>query len=89
MCSVDKKDFGTASAILATMRQLGMMISTFIASIAIASFVGGVEVSRAPIPSLISGISEAFVIFAILCFVGVFLLLVGVTKDKSKDQGNA
>jgi hypothetical protein len=57
--------------------------------IAIASFVGGVEVSRAPIPSLISGISEAFVIFAILCFVGVFLLLVGVTKDKSKDQGNA
>jgi MFS family permease len=83
MCSVDKKDFGTASAILSTMRQLGMMTSTFIATIVITSFVGGVEISYAPIPLLVAGISEAFVISAVLCFIGVFLSLVGVTKDRS------
>jgi len=83
MCSVDKKDFGTASAMLSTMRQLGMVTSTFIATIAITSFVGGIEIAYAPKSLLVAGIGEAFVISAILCFIGVFLLLAGVTKDKS------
>ncbi|MGQ9781384.1 MAG: MFS transporter, partial [Nitrososphaeria archaeon] len=83
MGSVEKGSFGVASSILATMRQLGMIVSTFIAAAIITLYVGPIEISIAPISSLMSGISWSFVVSSILCSIGVILSFAGVRKERS------
>lgn len=82
MGSVDRKSFGVASSILATMRQLGMIMSTFIAAAIITLYIGPIEISDAPSSSLMSGISWSFVVSSTLCFIGVIFSFAGVRKDR-------
>ena len=80
MSSVSNKDHGVASSMLATMRQLGMITSTIIATSVIAYFIKGVEISEAPIPLLVSGINQSFAISAFLCLIGMILSFRAVKK---------
>ncbi|MEM3403373.1 MAG: MFS transporter [Nitrososphaeria archaeon] len=73
MSSVSDRDHGVASSMLATMRQLGMITSTIIATSVISYYVKGVEISEAPTHLLVSGVSRSFAISAVLCFIGGIL----------------
>jgi len=75
MSSVDKRFYGVASATLATMRQIGMMFSMGIAMLIFAIFMGRVEISPEYYPVLVRSMKIAFVIFATLCFGGIFASL--------------
>jgi MFS family permease len=75
MSSVDRKYYGVASATLATMRQVGMTFSMGIAMLIFALFIGRVEITTEYYPSFLAGMKMAFVIFAALCFGGIFASL--------------
>ncbi len=75
MSSVQKKYLGIASATLGTMRVTGQMFSMAIAAMSINAFVGNASIS--PLNSLpfMQSVRVIFVIFALLCFAGVFASL--------------
>ena len=75
MSSVNKRFYGVASATLATMRQIGMTFSMGIAMLIFALFIGRVEITTEYYPSFLAGMKVAFVIFAALCFGGIFASL--------------
>ena len=75
MSSVNKRYYGVASATLATMRQIGMTLSMGIAMLIFALFIGRVEITTEYYPSFLAGMKMAFVIFAALCFGGIFASL--------------
>ena len=75
MSSVDKRFYGVGSATLATMRQIGMMLSMGIVMLIFATFIGRVEITPEYYPAFVSGLKIAFVIFATLCFGGIFVSL--------------
>jgi EmrB/QacA subfamily drug resistance transporter len=74
--SVESKMYGVASAMLATMRQVGMMLSMGIAMLVFNIFIGRVEITPEYYPAFLQSIKLAFLIFAVLCFCGVFASLV-------------
>ncbi len=75
MSSVDKKAFGTASATVSTMRNIGMMFSMAIASLVIYSFLGNAKITIDNIPQFILSTKIVFAIFTVMCFAGVFASL--------------
>jgi EmrB/QacA subfamily drug resistance transporter len=75
MGAVDKKVYGTASALLGTMRSTGMMFSMAIASLTIHWFMGNAQINESTIPQLIASTKIVFVVFTILCSVGVYTSL--------------
>lgn len=75
MSSVETKTYGVASATLATMRQIGMMLSMGIAMLIFAIYIGRVEITPEYYSAFVAGMKIAFVIFAALCFVGIFASL--------------
>lgn len=75
MSSVEKKFYGVASATLATMRSIGMMLSMGIAMVIFAVFIGRVEITPEYYPVFVRSLKVAFVIFAALCFGGIFASL--------------
>lgn len=82
MSSVDKKIYGTASATLATMRSTGMMFSMAIAALSMHLFLGNAKITVQNVPDFIISTQIVFIIFTILCFIGVFLSL---TKNTPKN----
>lgn len=83
MGSVDKKLYGLASGAVGTMRVLGMMLSMGTATVVFALFIGRVEISEANYPALVKSIHILFLIFSILCFVGLFASMV---RGKARSQ---
>ena len=75
MSSVEKNFYGVAAATLATMRQVGMMFSMGIAMLIFAILIGRVEISSEYWPIFIRSVKTIFVIFAALCFGGIFASL--------------
>lgn len=75
MSSVDKKIYGTASATLATMRSTGMMFSMAIAALSMHLFLGNAKITVQNVPDFITSTQIVFIIFTILCFIGVFFSL--------------
>ncbi|MEE9400256.1 MAG: MFS transporter, partial [Dehalococcoidales bacterium] len=75
MSAVDKRSYGVASATLATMRQIGMMLSMGIAMLIFAIFIGRVEITPEYYPVFVRSLKTAFTIFAALCFAGIFASL--------------
>ena len=76
MSSVEKRLYGVASSTLGTMRLTGQMLSMGITLIIFAVFIGRVEIVPEVYPALTGSINIAFIIFSILCFVGVLASLV-------------
>ncbi len=75
MSSAPKKAYGVASATLATMRQVGMVFSMGVAMLMFALYIGRVQITPEHYPLFLESIKTAFIIFAILCFGGIFASL--------------
>lgn len=82
MGSVEKKYYGIASATVGTMRLTGQMSSMGIAMLLFSVFIGNVEFSAANPVFFIKSIRAAFIIFAVLCFIGIFFSLARNNNNK-------
>ena len=72
MGSVEKRFYGLASGSVGTMRILGMMISMGIATLIFTVYLGRVQITLEYYPIFMKSVKAAFMIFAILCFGGIF-----------------
>ena len=76
MGSVEKRFYGLASGSVGTMRQFGMMLSMGIATLIFALLIGRVPISAETYPPFLQSVKTAFIVFAVLCFCGIFASLV-------------
>jgi hypothetical protein len=82
MSSVDRRFYGVASGTLGTMRLTGQMFSLSIATLLFAIYIGRVQIVPEYYPLFIKSTKTAFIIFAALCFGGIFASLArGKTKQ--------
>jgi len=72
MGSVDKKYLGVASATSGTMRLTGQMMSMVIATLILQVFIGNNPISTQYSAGFMTSMRTTFVIFVILCIVGLF-----------------
>ena len=75
MSSVDKRFYGVASGTLGTMRLIGQALSMGIATLLFATFMGRVPITPDSYPLFLKSVNVAFIIFAVLCFGGIFASL--------------
>jgi len=75
MSSVEKKYYGIASGTIGTMRLIGQMSSMGIAMMIFSFFLGKEKINPTNYTEFIISIRTAFLIFAVLCFIGVFFSL--------------
>jgi EmrB/QacA subfamily drug resistance transporter len=75
MSSVEKKFYGVASATLGTMRLVGQMFSMGMAMMILSVFIGRVQITAANQDRYLQAGHTGFLIFAALCFAGVFASL--------------
>ncbi|MDO8568833.1 MAG: MFS transporter [Dehalococcoidales bacterium] len=75
MSAIDKKYYGVGSGILSTMRVVGQMMSMGIVLLLFAVYIGRAEINPALYPVFLKTVRVAFIIFAALCFGGVFASL--------------
>jgi len=75
MSSVEKRYYGVASATVGTMRLTGQMMSMGIAMLIFSMVIGKVQITPEYHPQFLSTIHIVFIIFAVLCFLGVFASL--------------
>ena len=85
MGSVDKKYLGIASATVGTMRLTGQMMSMGIATLILQLHIGNNPISASLSSEFISSMRSTFLIFVILCTLGVFFSL---ARGKSGDTAN-
>jgi EmrB/QacA subfamily drug resistance transporter len=75
MSSAPKTAYGVASATLATMRQVGMVFSMGVAMLMFTLYMGRVQITTEYYPLFQESMKTSFIIFAILCFGGIFASL--------------
>ena len=75
MGSVDKKYYGVASSTLSSMRMVGQMFSMGIVIVIIAMFLGKAGITIENQENFIAAVKLVFLIFSILCFIGIFASL--------------
>ena len=75
MSSIDKRYYGVGSATLGTMRLTGQMLSMGIAMVIFALHIGGARITPEYSPLFLTSVKTAFIIFAVLCFCGIFASL--------------
>ena len=75
MSSVEKRFFGIASGILATMRSTGMTFSMGITMLIFALYIGRVEIAPQCYPQFLKSVKVIFTIFTVLSFGGIFASL--------------
>ena len=81
MSSIEKKYYGIASGTVGTMRLVGQMSSMGIAMMIFSIFLGKAEIGSTNSTEFVSSIRTIFLIFAVLCFIGIFFSL---ARRKSK-----
>jgi EmrB/QacA subfamily drug resistance transporter len=75
MSSAPNTAYGVASATLATMRQVGMVFSMGITMLMFALYMGRVQITPEHYSLFQASMKMSFIIFAILCFGGIFASL--------------
>lgn len=75
MSSVDKKHYGVASSTLASMRMIGQMLSMGIVIVIFSIFIGSERISSVNQDAFLNSAHTAFILFSVLCFVGIFASL--------------
>ena len=75
MSSAPNTVYGVASATLATMRQVGMSFSMGVAMLMFALYIGRVQITPEYYPLFQESMKTSFIIFAVLCFGGIFASL--------------
>ena len=73
MGSVERKFYGVASATVSTMRLIGQTMSIGIATLVFALLLGRVQITPQQFPALLNSIHICFVVFTVLCFIGIFV----------------
>ena len=76
MSSVQKKYLGIASGTLGTMRLIGQMLSMGIATMILAIYIGRTQITTSQYRQLLSGMKSGFLIFSVLCIIGIAFSLV-------------
>ncbi|NLB63179.1 MAG: MFS transporter [Fibrobacter sp.] len=80
MSSVEKKEYTQASAATGTMRLTGNAISMGIASMSISFFMGNEKIVPALFGEFLQSMRMAFMVFAVLCLIGVFASTARIEK---------
>jgi len=75
MSSAPKTAYGVASATLGTMRGVGIVLSMGVAMLMFALFIGRVQITPEYYPLFQESMKTCFIIFAVLCFAGIFASL--------------
>jgi EmrB/QacA subfamily drug resistance transporter len=75
MSSAPRIAYGVASATLATMRQIGMLLSMAIVMLMFVLYIGSDEITPEYYPFFQESMRTSFIVFAGLCFAGVFASL--------------
>jgi len=75
MSSVENRYYGIASAMVGTMRLIGQMLSMAIATLIFVIYIGKVQITPEYYPVFVTSLRTAFIIFAVLCFGGIFASL--------------
>jgi EmrB/QacA subfamily drug resistance transporter len=75
MSSVEKKNLGIASATVSTMRITGQMLSMGISTLLIHVFIGEAKLSKLNSLPFLSSARMTFMVFSVLCIIGVFASL--------------
>ncbi len=75
MSSIERKFYGVASGTLATMRLIGQMLSMGIVMIIFTLYMGMVKITSEYYELFLASAKTAFIIFSILCFLGVLASL--------------
>lgn len=86
MSSVEKSDYGVASGMVSTMRLIGQMMSQGIAMLTFSVIMGHVEIAQDH-SQLMNSIKIAFVIFALLCIIGLTFSLIRGNLRKVETPG--
>jgi EmrB/QacA subfamily drug resistance transporter len=86
MGSVENRFFGVASGTIATMRTVGQMLSVAIVMILFSIYIGEAQITPVYYPAFLVSMKLGYVIFAALCFGGVFAQLAG-RKGKAGTKG--
>ena len=73
MSCVHKSQYSVASSVLSTMRNLGQTVSMVIVTIVISLNMGQKALSDAEPQLLTSTMTEAFIVFTVLCVIGVLI----------------
>ena len=88
MSSVDRRFYGLAGAMVSTVRQTGMMVSMGIVMMMLAIYLGQARIDSATLGRFVTSMRTILVIFAFLCFGGIFASLArGKMKHGATDQG--
>jgi EmrB/QacA subfamily drug resistance transporter len=75
MGSVERRFYGVAAGTVSTMRLVGQMLSMGLAMLVFAVVIGRVEITPEVYAQFLSGVRIAFIVFAALCFAGIFASL--------------
>lgn len=75
MSSVERQFYGVAGAMVSAMRNIGMMFSMGIVMIIFALYIGQVEIKPEYYPFFVKSVRIAFIVFAVMCFGGIFASL--------------
>ncbi len=84
MSSVEKKHLGVASSVVGTMRLAGQMLSMGIAMMLIALYIGQEPLKPETYSGLVAAMRLGFIIFSILCIIGIFASLARNKKLQNK-----
>jgi MFS family permease len=85
MGSVDRRYVGVAAATSSTMRVSGQSFSMGIAALVLAVVVGRHELGPSDHAGILTSVRTTFLIFAVLCVIGVLAALVGPGRRKATD----
>ena len=88
MSSVEKKFYGVASGTLGTMRLVGQMLSLGTVMIMFALYIGKSQITPEYYDAFLVSSRVAFIVFAVLCFGGIFASLAR-GKVRSNEVSNA
>ena len=72
MNSVERKSYGVASGIAGSMRLVGNIFSMGIATVVFSLYLGRVEITPEYYSAFLRGMETAFLIFSLVCLLGVF-----------------
>jgi MFS family permease len=86
MASVERRDYGVASASLGTMRLAGQMLSMALATLVLRFTVGPVALTAERREPLVLAIRVAFALFCALCVLGTFASLARGRQGESPED---
>ncbi len=75
MACVEKKDYGVASSVLATMRSVGHTSSMAIVTVIVSAYMGTASLASAPPHTLIETMHTGFLVFGGLCLLAIVFSL--------------